>query len=160
MIGVIFCNVNKLSRTFPDFLNLIKKPHKFHSLDFSSPQSFLPFRDLNLKKSLKDLCFFWCQKIMEGSIFLGCGWSQKLLSDLNLGEPGDLRSDLRGHPRSKIAKNHDFANLEEWSLFHTWGPSRPWTQIQSPEAVLGCRFGSNSQLLSQQTSKVHRRPAK
>ena len=27
-----------------------------------------------------------------------------MLSDLDLGEPGDLRSDLLGHPRPKLAK--------------------------------------------------------
>ena len=30
--------------------------------------------------------------------------NQKLLSDLDLGGPGDLRSDLRGHPRPSEAE--------------------------------------------------------
>ena len=42
--------------------------------------------------------------MMEGSVFRGLDRSQNLLSDLDLGGPGDLRSDLRGHPKPKMAK--------------------------------------------------------
>ena len=46
--------------------------------------------------------YFRCQKIIEGGIFRGCVMNPKLLSDLDLGGPGDLRSDLRGHPRPRF----------------------------------------------------------
>ena len=49
-----------------------------------------------------DLRYFRCQKSIEGGIFRGCVMNPKLLSDLDLGGPGDLRSDLRGHPRPRF----------------------------------------------------------
>ena len=49
-----------------------------------------------------DMRYFRCQKIIEGSIFRGRDILQNLLSDLDLGGPGDLRSDLRGHPRPRF----------------------------------------------------------
>ena len=80
-------------------------------------------------RSSADMCFLGCQKIIEGSIFWGRDWSQKLLSDLDLGGPGDLRSDLRGHPRPKIAKFVILASLKDDHFFilqgPTWGRSRP-----------------------------------
>ena len=53
-------------------------------------------------RSSADLRYFRCQKIIEGGIFRGFVVNQKLLSDLDLGGPGDLRSDLRGHPRPRF----------------------------------------------------------
>ena len=44
------------------------------------------------------------QKIIEGGIFRGRDSIQNLLSDLDLGGPDDLRSDLRGHLRPSKAK--------------------------------------------------------
>ena len=49
-----------------------------------------------------DLRYFRCQKIIQGGIFRGCVTNPKLLSDLDIGGPGDLRSDLRGHPRPRF----------------------------------------------------------
>ena len=40
-------------------------------------------------------------KPIEGVIFQGCIIYTKLLSDLDLGGPGDLKSDLRGQMRSR-----------------------------------------------------------
>ena len=40
-------------------------------------------------------------KLIEGVIFQGCIIYPKLLSDLDLGGPGDLKSDLRGQMRSR-----------------------------------------------------------
>ena len=51
-----------------------------------------------------DLRHLGCQKIMEGSAFWGLDRSQNLLSDLDLGGVGDLRSNLWGHPRLKTTK--------------------------------------------------------
>ena len=48
--------------------------------------------------------YFRGQKVIEGGIFRGCVMNQKLLSDLDLGGMGDLRSDLRGRPTPKIEK--------------------------------------------------------
>ena len=39
--------------------------------------------------------------------------SQKLLRDLDLGGPGDLRSDLRGRPRPKIEKLRFYTEATE-----------------------------------------------
>ena len=39
---------------------------------------------------------------IEGSIFRGQDRTSKLITDLDLGVPNDLRSSLRGHPRPKI----------------------------------------------------------
>ena len=38
---------------------------------------------------------------------------QKLLSNLDLGRPGDLRSDLRGRPRPEIEKMHFYTEATE-----------------------------------------------
>ena len=43
-------------------------------------------------------------KVMEGVIFQGCLLTPKLVSDLDLGGPDDLKSDLRGHLRSLRSK--------------------------------------------------------
>ena len=48
---------------------------------------------------------------MEGDIFRGRGRIQNLLSDLDLGGPDDLRSDLRGHLRPSEAKIGFFRTL-------------------------------------------------
>ena len=45
---------------------------------------------------------FGVSKNIEGSIFRGRDSTSKLLSDLDIGEPDDLRSGLRGHPRPKF----------------------------------------------------------
>ena len=45
------------------------------------------------------------KKNMEGSIFRGQDRTSKLFSDLDLGGPDDLRSDLRGHPRPQLKKS-------------------------------------------------------
>ena len=44
--------------------------------------------------------FFGVSKNIEGSIFRGQDRTSKLFSDLDLGGPDDLRSDIRGHLRS------------------------------------------------------------
>ena len=49
------------------------------------------------------------QKIIEGGIFRGRDSIQNLLSDLDLGAPDDLRSDLRGRLRPLEAKIGFFA---------------------------------------------------
>ena len=58
-----------------------------------------------------------CQKMMEGSVFRGLDRSQNLLSDLDLGGPDGLRSDLRGHPRPKIAKIVILLSLKDDNFF-------------------------------------------
>ena len=55
------------------------------------------------------------QKIIEGGIFRGRDSIQNLLSDLDLGGPDDLRSDLRGRLRPSEAKIGFFLLS---SLFH------------------------------------------
>ena len=48
---------------------------------------------------------FGVSKNIEGSIFRGQDRTSKLFSDLDLGGPDDLRSDLRGHPRPQFKKS-------------------------------------------------------
>ena len=48
---------------------------------------------------------FVVSKNIEGSIFRGQDRTSKLFSDLDLGGPDDLRSDLRGHPRPQFKKS-------------------------------------------------------
>ena len=48
---------------------------------------------------------FGVSKNKDGSIFRGRDRTSKLLSDLDLGGPDDLRSDLRGHPRPQFKKS-------------------------------------------------------
>ena len=64
------------------------------------------------------LRYFRCQKIIEGSIFRSCVMNQKLLSELDLGGPGDLRSDLQGYPTSEIEKFR-FYSLRWWNTYTT-----------------------------------------
>ena len=61
------------------------------------------------------------KKVMEGAIFQGYHMNLKLLSNLDLGGPDDLKSDLRGHLRllrpleAAEAKNgifHKFSNSD------------------------------------------------
>ena len=89
-----------------------------------------------------------CQKMMEGSVFRGLDRSQNLLSDLDLGGPGDLRSDLRGHPRPKMAKiiiypawrmiTSSYFKALTWGRSRSrpqsdfWDPSRPRPNIRPP----------------------------
>ena len=47
---------------------------------------------------------FGVSKNIEGSIFRGQDRTSKLFSDLDLGGPDDLRSDLRGHWRPLHSK--------------------------------------------------------
>ena len=47
---------------------------------------------------------FGVSKSIEGSIFRGQDMTSKLFSNLDLGGPDDLRSDLRGHPRPQFKK--------------------------------------------------------
>ena len=49
-----------------------------------------------------NMCKWKCQKIIEGRTFWSQYWSQKLISDLELGGPDDFSYDLRGQPRPKI----------------------------------------------------------
>ena len=63
------------------------------------------------------MCYLGYIKIIEGSIFWSRYWSQKLLSDLDLGGPGDLRSDLWGHPRSIIVKIVILPSLKDNQFF-------------------------------------------
>ena len=51
---------------------------------------------LGRSRASAELRYFRGQKIIEGGIFCVCFMNKKLLSDLDLGVPGDLRSDLRG----------------------------------------------------------------
>ena len=75
-----------------------------------------------------------CQKMMEGSVFRGLDRSQKLLSDLDLGGPGDLRSDLRGHPRPKIAKIVISPSLKDDNFFILEDPHlRPFEATTSSD---------------------------
>ena len=56
----------------------------------------------------------------------------KLLSDLDLGGPGDLRSDLRGHPRPKLAKIVILDSLKDDHFFILQGPHlRPFEAAAS-----------------------------
>ena len=48
---------------------------------------------------------FGVSKNIEGGIFRGQDMTSKLFSDLDLGGPDDLRSDLRGHPRPQLKKS-------------------------------------------------------
>merc|ERR1711893_475970 len=48
---------------------------------------------------------FGVSKNIEGSIFRGQDRTSKLFSDLDLGGPDDLRSDLRGHLRPQFKKS-------------------------------------------------------
>ena len=57
------------------------------------------------------MCYLWCPKIIEGSIFRGRDNIQNLLSDLDLGGPDDLRSDLRGRLRPSEAKIGFFSDF-------------------------------------------------
>ena len=68
--------------------------------------------------------FFWVIKqflifinfldlLIEGSIFRSCLMNQRLLSDINLGGAGDLRSDLRGWPRPEIEKLRFYTGATE-----------------------------------------------
>ena len=50
-------------------------------------------------EAVTSYALFGVSKNMEGSIFRGQDRTSKLFSDLDLGRPDDLRSDLRGHPR-------------------------------------------------------------
>ena len=61
--------------------------------------------------------------MMEGSVFRGLDRSQKLLSDLELGGPDGLRSDLRGHLRPKIAKFVILDSLKDDHFFILQGPT-------------------------------------
>ena len=57
---------------------------------------------------------------MEGGIFRGFSIVSKLLSDLDLGATGDVRSDLRGHMRSQRSKMLFFTIFEIqsfWTIF-------------------------------------------
>ena len=63
------------------------------------------YKDLKRPPRLSaDLRYFRCQKILEGGIFRGCDWSQILLSDLDLGRPYGVRTNLRGRPRPETEK--------------------------------------------------------
>ena len=61
------------------------------------------------KEAIPDLDMLY---LMEGAIFLGCIINPKLLSDLDLGEPDDLRSDLRGQLRLLRSK------IQFYTIFH------------------------------------------
>ena len=56
-----------------------------------------------------------------------------MFSDLDLGGPGDLRSDLRGHPRPQF-KNRFFTHLEGRTLISTIN-QRQFEAIEAMEAV-------------------------
>ena len=48
---------------------------------------------------------FGVSKNIEGSIFQGQDRTSKLFTNLDLGGPDDLKSDLRGHLRPKLKKS-------------------------------------------------------
>ena len=58
---------------------------------------------------------FGVSKNIEGSIFRGQDMTSKLFSDLDLGGPDDLRSDLRGHLRP-ISEFSQFGEIEGYVL--------------------------------------------
>ena len=77
---------------------------------------------------------FGVSKNIEGSIFRGQDRTSKLFSDLDLGGPYDLRSDLRGHPsRGRNSKNRFFTHFEGRTLISTINqrPLRPWRPLRS-----------------------------
>ena len=95
-----------------------------------------------------DLRHLGCQKIMEGSVFRGLDRSQNLLGDLDLVEPGGLRSDLRGHhPRPKVTQIVFLPSLRDHLFYILQGrhmrPSETATSNSTPVAVWGRVLKSN-----------------
>ena len=72
--------------------------------------------------------------MMEGSVFRGLDRSQNLLSDLDLGGPSNLRSDLQGHPRPKITKIVILPSLKDRHFYIIQG-----THLRPLEAVTSIR---------------------
>ena len=74
---------------------------------------------------------FGVPKIVEGPIFRGRDIIQKLLSDLDLGGPDDIKSDLRGRPRpseAKIVFLTRFLDFTKIALAPRGGPGRKISQ--------------------------------
>ena len=60
--------------------------------------------------------------------------TSKLFSDLDLGGPDDLRSELRGHPRPQFKKNRYFTHFEGRTSTSTINQSL-FEAIEAMEAV-------------------------
>ena len=94
-----------------------------------------------------DLRHLGCQKIMEGSVFRGFDRCKNLLSDLDLVEPGGLRSDLWGHPRPKNTQIVFLPSLRDHHFYILQGRhlrlSKTETSNSTPVTVWGRVLKSN-----------------
>ena len=76
-------------------------------------------------EAVTSLGLFGVSKKHRRKHFRGQDRTSKLFSDLNLGGPDDLRSDLRGHPRPQFKK----------SLFYSFGKHEAREAVEDMGAV-------------------------
>ena len=108
-----------------EFCNEFSTSLYVHTKRKKKLHKYLKYLNKTIKPSKKqrsktDIRYFHCQKTIEGGIFRGHDNIQKLLSDLDLGGPGDLRSNLRGRWRTIVKKlrfctveNSNFLNFKK-----------------------------------------------
>ena len=131
---------------------LTRRPRRLIFVSLFEPAHFVPYplwktlghwRPASVASEAIKLyaLFEGVKKLLEGSVFRGRDWSWKLLSDLDFGGPGDLRSDLQGHLRPKFAKTW----LYPLQLLPTWGHSRPRPTSKAYQTLWGRSLGSDLQ---------------